>query len=111
MEHSRAVRERYGGKVDGTNFRGREWYTEGGEARDPYEALRDGAGDGGVADGAGAARAYGEVRRGEADRGKTEEVLRKYCEVDTLAMDVVHTALRGFVEEAQREEAEEAVIS
>ena len=105
VNESDALRRIYCEEYDGSNFDKFVWWREGpdGAVVDPYMLL---ATDEGVTDGAGAAAAYLAVRRGEMDEGEGADMLKMYCELDTLGMVMVYQALVGFVEQEQQGEVE-----
>ncbi len=122
VRQSGIVRERYAKPVYGTaeipslNFRAQRWVVEkDGEALDPYRLLsplfrdRDinealgwieaSEGDA-IANGAAAMIAYARLqnpRMTPADREELEQQLKRYCELDTLAMVMVYEALREWM--------------
>jgi hypothetical protein len=123
MQQSEYLRERYGRPVYGTeampslNFRDWTWWQEhDGVVRDPYTLLRPLLSDpeleraareeeedeasAFVANGGAAMVAYGELQQRDLpadERRRLEGQLKRYCELDTLAMVMVYEALREWV--------------
>lgn len=126
LEQSEYLRARYSEPVYGTaampsqNFRGgfAWWQERDGRVVDPYHLLDpllgdrelDGAGDrieengdpesGFIANGGAAMAAYSALQwpgLPAAERQRIEEQLKRYCELDTLAMVMVYEALREWV--------------
>lgn len=126
VRHSRVVRERYAKPVYGTqeipslNFTKQRWVVEmDGEALDPYRLLgplfrkreivealawiEESEGDV-VANGAAAMIAYSQLQDpgiAPAEREDLSQQLKRYCELDTLAVVMVYEALREWVEPAR----------
>lgn len=124
IRQSAAVRQQYSRPVYGTtevpslNFSAQQWVVEkDGECLDPYHllapvfgeasinealaALEDMEGDV-VANGAAAMIAYAKLQDpglSSAERDRLDKQLRRYCELDTLAMVMVYQALHSWVGE------------
>ena len=124
IRQSAAVRQHYASPVYGTagmpsqNFTAQQWVIEkDGELLDPYQlldpvfgeasinealaALEDSEGDV-VANGAAAMIAYAKLQDPDlssVERERLDKQLRRYCELDTLAMVMVYQALRSWVTE------------
>jgi hypothetical protein len=123
LAQSEHLKKRYGRPIYGTpempshNF-GPEWTwlrMEGGHVADPYTLLdplytdpvwhsaleeSDDKSAGAIHDGGGAMVAYAELQRDdlpETERRRYEQQLRRYCELDTLAMVMVYEALNEWV--------------
>jgi hypothetical protein len=121
LRHSQAVRRRYSQPVYGTaampslNFQSQAWVVEHeGRTLDPYqllepvfedrevngalEWLEENEGEA-VANGAAAMIAYATLQSPQttaAQRAALERQLKRYCELDTLAMVMVYEALREW---------------
>jgi hypothetical protein len=123
MQQSEYLRERYGRPVYGTaempslNFKDWTWWQEhDGVVRDPYtllgqlladpeldRAAREEEDEASVfvANGGAAMVAFGQLQRSDlepTERKRLEDQLKRYCELDTLAMVMVYEALRDWVE-------------
>jgi len=122
VRESAAVRDRYAKPIYGTpeipslNFQKQSWIVErDGKTLDPYRLLSPlfresdlnealawieaSEGDA-IANGAAAMVAYAKLQDPRVtpdDRENLEQQLKRYCELDTLAMVMVYEALRGWV--------------
>jgi hypothetical protein len=128
MESSGSLRERYSRPVYGAaggirslNFRDQVWWARDadGRVRDPYTMLppvfndlpsvalddEDSNGLGDIRQGGAATMAYARLQFDDVaavQRQSVEAALKRYCELDTLAMVMIYQAWRAWMEEARR---------